>query len=176
MPRPFGFKLSEETKRRISESNKGKTISAEHRNAVRLANTGNKYCVGRKASEETRQRLSESHKGQHSSFSTEFKKGHSGPYKGDNHSVIDKRGYRLIRDPNNPKRLRGEHIIKAEKILGRKLKGGNDNEVVHHLNGDKADNRNENLLICRFEYHLGLHARMSYLYQQEHFAAAPAKL
>lgn len=59
-----------------------------------------------------------------------------------------------------------EHTILAENILGRRLKKG---EVVHHLNGDKTDNRNCNLLICTQKYHNWLHWHMSLLYQQERF-------
>lgn len=54
---------TEESKKKISESNKGKIISPEHIEKVRLANTGNKYCLGRKASEETKKRISKNRKG-----------------------------------------------------------------------------------------------------------------
>lgn len=47
--------------------------------------------------------------------------------------------------------------IVAEKALGRALKRS---EWVHHINEIKADDRNENLLICTASYHNWLHARM----------------
>ena len=39
-----------------------------------------------------------------------------------------------------------EHIIKAEEKLNRKLKEG---EVVHHMNGNKKDNRHKNLIVFK---------------------------
>ena len=72
---------------------------------------------------------------------------------------VSKQGYRVI----NGER---EHIAIAKKVLRRNLR---QNEIVHHINGVKDDNRHENLIICTMGYHQQLHSRMAKLYQAEHF-------
>lgn len=50
-----------------------------------------------------------------------------------------------------------EHIAIAERAIGKSLPRL---AVVHHINGDGADNRNCNLVICQNQsYHTLLHAR-----------------
>lgn len=50
-----------------------------------------------------------------------------------------------------------EHRCVMEKYLKRKLK---DNEVVHHINGDKSDNRIENLQVMTLSEHSSLHQKI----------------
>ena len=54
---------------------------------------------------------------------------HSGRY-------VDDRGYVMIHVGNNV--YRGEHILFAEKALGKPLPEG---AVVHHMNRDQGDNK-----------------------------------
>ncbi len=50
-----------------------------------------------------------------------------------------------------------EHIIVVEKALGKPLP---EHAVVHHVDGNKHNNTNSNLVICQdHRYHMFLHAR-----------------
>ena len=66
-------------------------------------------------------------------------------------------------NPNGlTKKVNGKYIpiyrIIAEKALGRPLKQG---EVVHHIDGNRLNNVNSNLLICTDSYHRRLHYLMN---------------
>lgn len=65
-----------------------------------------------------------------------------------------KEGYRQIYKPNSPEaRDSGyapEHRVIASKKIGRPLR---DNEVVHHRDGNKLNNKPSNLqVMTRFEH------------------------
>lgn len=47
-----------------------------------------------------------------------------------------------------------EHVIIAERVLGRPMRKG---EVVHHIDGNRSNNTNSNLLICTQSFHSWLH-------------------
>ena len=89
-------------------------------------------------------------KGQHANIATEFKKGkHCGEihpnWKGGRRKTVQ--GYIMVYAPNHPRAYRNEvyeHVLVAEKKLGRYL---TPNEVVHHINRIKDDNREENIII-----------------------------
>jgi len=85
-------------------------------------------------------------------------------WNGGNYSGED--GYIRTTIGDCKKKYKLTHRLIVEKVLGRLLKR---EEIVHHVNGDRKDNRHSNLLVCDSKYHNSLHWKMSGLYQQEHF-------
>jgi hypothetical protein len=75
-----------------------------------------------------------------------------------------KDGYVAVRCENHPKATKFgyyvlEHILVMENILGRYL---NNDEVVHHINGIRYDNRPENLVVMKRNKHVSYHQIISH--------------
>ena len=71
-------------------------------------------------------------------------------------------GYRFVPAPGHPRATEKgdvqEHILVAESCLGKYLPPG---AVVHHVDGDRSNNRKDNLVICQsLGYHQILHRRL----------------
>jgi hypothetical protein len=71
-------------------------------------------------------------------------------------------GYIFVRCERHPRGHRhghyiGQHILVMERYLGRYLY---DNEVVHHINGIRDDNRIENLQLMTRGEHTTLHHQL----------------
>lgn len=71
--------------------------------------------------------------------------------------TISTHGYKhiLTSDSNRTNRYEPEHRLVMAKVLGRPL---TSDEVVHHINRDKTDNRPENLQVLSRQEHAALHA------------------
>ena len=85
-------------------------------------------------------------------------------YKGGKTSHGD--GYMKLLRPDHPRANKLgyvlEHIVVMEEHIGRHLK---KDEVVHHINGIKNDNRIENLMLLTVKEHSALHKGNGNLYK-----------
>lgn len=76
------------------------------------------------------------------------------PPKGSPTSSISAHGYVIIKHPVTGKHGCREHRVVMEEHLGRPLRR---NEVVHHINDIKTDNRIENLVVMSLREHSIFH-------------------
>ncbi len=123
------------------------------------------WAKGVPKSDETRQRLSKAHTGKKLSPEHRAKvvRTLNHGVGSDNHSwrggrILTEEGYVLVRMPDHPfARLNGyvaEHRIVMEAYLGRFLK---EDEIIHHRNEIKSDNRVINLLLTTQQEHGYIH-------------------
>ena len=78
---------------------------------------------------------------------------------------VDQWGYVMVKVSERPGALayKPEHVLVMEKHLGRCL---SPSEVVHHINGVKADNHPDNLLVCTRKEHMTIHKDLEALAMQ----------
>ncbi len=112
---------------------------------------------GKHLSLETRQKISKALKGKYRVIS-EF----------GGHKKKRKDGYISIYIPQHPNSSKEgyvmEHVLVMESKIGRYLK---KDEVVHHKNKIRDDNRIENLQLMTFREHAGLHMKERHLLRKK---------
>jgi hypothetical protein len=77
-------------------------------------------------------------------------------------------GYKLVitdkKTTSGRTKYKREHILVMEEFLGREIdskKGGKTGEIVHHIDGDKLNNKIENLILCESpQEHRYLHGNL----------------
>jgi hypothetical protein len=125
----------------VSKRFKGKSLSKDHKDKIRIGNKGKRLTSRsrgklKKAWEKNRHlRVGRNH--------YEFKE-----------RRLNARGYIDIWMPTHPAARRNgrvlEHRLVVEKRIGRYLR---KDEIIHHINGIKDDNRDENLAITSYKEH-----------------------
>jgi len=67
---------------------------------------------------------------------------------------ISNNGYVLVWVPEHPKAFAGgwyyEHILVVERIINRLVYAG---ETIHHIDGNKKNNKEKNLFLCHRKQH-----------------------
>ena len=110
------------------------------------------YQTGHSVSQEVRDKISKGNKG---------KLKPRPKMQGMGSRFVDNNGYIRVYYPTHPHCDNGgnvrEHVMLMEKKIGRLLE---KDEVVHHINGNKQDNRIENLQLMTRSEHMKLHNKL----------------
>lgn len=122
------------------------------------------YLKGRTVTKETREKISKANKGRvygEQALKNIREGSKKNRLKGAGHKIKKQDGYILVYYPTHPKSNNigyvREHILVVEESIGKPLK---DNEVVHHINGIKDDNRIENLQVMTKSEHMSYHSKL----------------
>ena len=111
-------------------------------------------------SKEECERISRMHKGKVLSDETKRKISEAKKIKGPGHSKLKNDGYVRVYYPEHPNASKDgyvlEHHLVMEKHIGRYIR---KDEVVHHKNHIRNDNRLENLELMTFKEHASLHMK-----------------
>jgi hypothetical protein len=118
-----------------------KNLTDASKAKISIANKNNNFKKGKKATNETKEKLRVA----------KLKKGIG-------HKKTRKDGYVAIYFPDHPKSNKDgyimEHVLIMECFIGRWIK---DDEVVHHINKKRNDNRIENLKLMTKREHAKFH-------------------
>lgn len=122
----------------------------------------------KKMPDEARMRISASKKGrkftpEHRAAISEAKKCDYNGLNGYGHTKDQNRGYVLAYAPRHPNAHKDGyimlHTVLMEREIGRYLE---PDEVVHHINHDRKDNRIENLRLMKKHDHCSMHMKERY--------------
>lgn len=91
---------------------------------------------------------------------SDAKKSHHDGYNSIGHKKVNDNGYVMVFAPDHPMAMTSghvyEHRLVMEKAIGRLLR---PDEIVHHINHDRTDNRIENLQLMTVHDHMSMHMR-----------------
>jgi len=130
-----GHIVSLETRKKLSKAHKGKSLSREHRLKISRAN------MGRTVSAITRAKIGKANKinstGKTGKLSSKWKGG-----------KILQSGYWRIYRSKHPMRNSRNYVKQSHLVVEKHIKRYlTKDEIVHHINGKKDDDRPENLYI-----------------------------